>query len=271
MKSETAGKQFVCVQSVVADDRDSLWVVDAAAPLSAVVVPGGAKLVQISLATNAVTRVFAFGPDTAKPDSYLNDVRVDTARNTAYLTDSGAGGLVVVDLNSGTAHRALDGDPSVMPQQGISISVNGKPVIAGNGKTPQIASDGIALSRDGEYLYYKPLTGDVLYRVKTADLRQGGSAAPEKVAKMFPSDGLWIDREDRLYVGSIDESALYRLPKGGSLEKILTDSRLEWPDTFSEGPDGSVYISASRIDDSPRFNRGMSTRKMPYSVFRFKP
>jgi sugar lactone lactonase YvrE len=271
MKAETVGKKFICVQSVVADDRDALWVVDAAAPLSAVVVPGGAKLVRIDLGTNQVTRVYSFGPDVAKPDTYLNDVRIDARRNTAYMTDSGAGGIVVVDLTSGSAHRALDGDPSVLPEPGVAIGVDGTPVVAGNGRTPQIASDGIALSRDGEYLYFKALTGNTLYRARTSELRQGGKVMAERIANTFPSDGLWIDGQDRLYLGSINHSTIYRLSKNGNLEKILMDSRLEWPDTFSEGPDGAIYISASRINDSPRFNQGKSTRKLPYSVFRFMP
>ena len=31
------------------------------------------------------------------------------------------------------------------------------------------------------------------------------------------------------------------------------DARLRWPDTFSEGPDGTIYITASHIQDSPWF------------------
>ncbi len=171
MKPASAGDHFVCVQSVVADDTDALWVIDPAAPLLASIVPGGPKLVRIDLATNKITNVYHFGPDTAKTNSYLNDIRIDTNRKFVYMTDSGAGGILVVDLNTGVAHRALDGDPSVMAEKGIQIRVNGKPVIGPNGKPPQFNSDGIALSHDGEYLYYKPLTGAMLYRIKTDLLR----------------------------------------------------------------------------------------------------
>lgn len=268
-----AGKQFVCVQSVVVDSNDTLWVLDPASPLITTVVPGGAKLVSISLSTNKVTRVYSFGPDIAKPNSYLNDIRIDTARNTAYITDSGVGGIVVLDIQSGQAHRALDGHPSVQPETGVSISVNGKPVVGPTGKPPQFASDGIALSRDGNYLYYQALTGATLYRVKTSALRQGANtgAAVERVAKTFPVDGLWIDKQDRVYLSNINESAVYRMEKGGSLQKVASDSRLEWPDTFSQGPDGAIYITASHINDGPQFNHGKSTRKLPYTVFKFLP
>jgi sugar lactone lactonase YvrE len=188
-KLATAPKQFVCVQSVVADDQNSLWVVDPAAPLFSSVVPGGAKLVKIDLGTNKVARVYTFGSGVVKADSYLNDVRIDTKTKTAYMTDSGEGGIVVVDLNSGDAHRALDGSPSVKAEQGVSISVNGKPVVGADGKPPQFNSDGIALTSNGEYLYYQALTGATLYRIKTSVLRNAAAsrdtvnAAVEKVAK----------------------------------------------------------------------------------------
>ncbi len=276
MKPDSAGSHFVCVQSVVADDAGALWVIDPAAPLLGSIVPGGPKLLRIDLSTDKVTNVYHFGPDTAKTNSYLNDIRIDTNRKFVYLTDSGAGGIVIVDLNTGSAHRALDGNPSVMAEKGIQISVNGKPVIGPTGKPPQFNSDGIALSHDGEYLYYQALTGATLYRIKTSLLRDAGSspaavaAGVEKVAKTFPADGLWMDAQDNLYLGNINQSAIYRLANGKQ-EKLLSDPKLEWPDTFSQGPDGAIYITSSHINDGPQYNHGKSSRTKPYAVFRFTP
>ena len=59
------GASFVCVQSVTVDAQDRLWVLDPAAPGLAFEVQGGPKLVCIDLATNAVKRVYRFGPDVA--------------------------------------------------------------------------------------------------------------------------------------------------------------------------------------------------------------
>lgn len=280
MKPATAGNHFVCVQSVVADDAGSLWVVDAAAPLLASVVPGGAKVVQIDLGTNRVTRVFSMGADVVKPDSYLNDIRVDTKRNTAYLTDSGEGGIVVLDIRTGKAHRALDGDPAVKAQQGVSIGVNGKPVLDAKGKPPQFNSDGIALSHDGEYLYFQPITSNKLFRIRTELLRggsttsQGAGARAETFAPSFPVDGLWMDARDRLYLSNINESAVSRMNTRDpqhKIEKLASDPSLQWPDTFSEGPHGTIYITASHINDAPKYNHGKSTRTEPYTVFKLSP
>lgn len=79
----TAGRAFVCVQSIVVDDQDALWVLDPAAPLLAKVIPGGAKMVKADLKTNRVVKAYAFGPDVAKPNSCLSDVRFDTERGFA--------------------------------------------------------------------------------------------------------------------------------------------------------------------------------------------
>src|SRR3954470_5591546 len=182
-KSATAGKHFVCVQSVVVDDSDTLWVVDPAAPFLTSVVPGGAKLVAIDLKTNRVTRVINFGSDVVRPDSYLNDIRFDLPRHTAYMTDSGTGGIVVVDLSTGKAHRALDDLPATKFEKGVQIVIDGKPVLGPDKKPPAFNSDGIALSPDGNYLYFQAVTAKTLYRVKTSALRDNPSGAAASVEK----------------------------------------------------------------------------------------
>jgi sugar lactone lactonase YvrE len=276
LKPENAGKQFVCVQSVVVDDEDALWVLDPAAPMMASIVPGGPKLVRIDLKTNQVNRVIPFGADVIKPKSYLNDVRFDNQNHTAYITDSGVGGIVIVDLNSGKAHRALDTDRSVLAEPGVQIVVEGKSLLA-FGKPPQIHSDSIALSPDKQYLYYKALTGITLYRIKTDGLREEGapplkvSKAVETVAQLFPTDGFWMDSKGNLYLTDITHDAVSRRTPEGKIEQIVVDHRLQWPDTLTEGPDGKIYVSASHINESPTYNEGKSIRKLPYAVFAFRP
>ncbi len=81
--------------------RGNLWVLDPASPGIDKVIPGGPKLVRIELATNKVAQVIHFGEDVALQGSYLNDVRFHPNGATAFITDSGArGAIVVVDLES---------------------------------------------------------------------------------------------------------------------------------------------------------------------------
>ena len=161
----------MCVQSVVADNRGNLWVLDPASPGNEKVIAGGPKLVRIELATNKVAQVIHFGEDVALQGSYLNDVRFHPDGDTAFITDSGArGAIVVVDLESGRAHARLDGHPSTQPEKGVDVAVAGQKLQRPDGRAFQVAADGIALSGDGRTLYWQALTGRTLYRVDTAAL-----------------------------------------------------------------------------------------------------
>lgn len=262
---------WVCVQSVVADGRGSVWVVDPAAPAVDGIVFGGPKLVRIDLATDRVARVIRFGQDVAIPGSYLNDVRFSRDGKYAYLTDSGQrGALVVVDLASGQARRVLDGHPSTQPEKGVVVRTDGRPLRYPDGRPVLFAADSIALSSDGAWLYWKPLTGNTLYRIRTAALAGPGlagqdvSAEVQPYGQVGPTDGFWIalradTGSDILFITSIEDNAikardLAQGPAGG-LRTVLQDPRLRWPDTFSQGPDGSLYVTTSRIQDSAFFNR----------------
>ena len=130
----------------------------------------------------------------APKESYLNDVRIDTRTNTAFITESANGAIIVVDLKSGKARRLLDGHPSTQPEKDVKLVVDGKALIDQQKKTPpQIASDGIALDAKNGYLYYHALTGHTLHRIKTSFLRD------EKLGK--PRAGI-ESRERRPNVGS---------------------------------------------------------------------
>ncbi|MEO5718390.1 MAG: L-dopachrome tautomerase-related protein, partial [Chthoniobacterales bacterium] len=105
-------KHFVCVQSVYVDESDSLWILDPAAPKMKETVQGGPKLLKVDLVKNAVVQTILFSEEIAPKKSYLNDVRVDTKTQTAFITDSGLGAILVVDLRSGKARRVLQDDHS---------------------------------------------------------------------------------------------------------------------------------------------------------------
>ncbi|GJD53910.1 hypothetical protein OPKNFCMD_6689 [Methylobacterium crusticola] len=250
---------FVCVQSVVADGRESLWVVDAAAPASAQVVPGGPKLVRIDLRANKVAQTIPFVEAVAPQGSYLNDVRFSPDGRRAYLTDSGAkGALIVVDLQSGEARRVLDGHPSTQPEKGVVVRTDGQALRRPDGRGVEFAADSIALSPDGRHLYWKALTGRTLYRIATEPLDNPRLSARElesrieRVGESEPTDGLWIDKRGRLYLSAIEDNAV-KVRDSGRDTTLVQDDRLRWPDTFAEGPDGTIYVTSSRIQDMSWF------------------
>jgi hypothetical protein len=72
-----------------------------------------------------------------------------------------------------------------------------------------------------------------------------------------------------LYLTSPGDCSITRL-KGSSVEKVLTDQRLRWPDTFSEGPDGTMYVTASHIQDTNWFKPG-APPTIRTQLFSFQP
>ncbi len=255
------GDYFVCVQSIVPDGHGNLWVLDPGAPGNEKILEGAPKIVKIDLATNRVTKVIHVPGDVALQGTYLNDIRFSPDGKTGYITDSGTrGAIIVVDLESGKGFRALDGHPSTQIDKTVKVTIDGKPLVRPDGRQPAFASDGIAISNDGSTLYYQALTGKTLYAIDTRLLHPGidekqRAAGVRTVARTHVADGLWMSKAGTLYLTSPTDYSITRLA-GSTTETVLTDKRLRWPDTFSEGADGRIYVTASHIQDTNWFKPG---------------
>ncbi|MFD1470137.1 L-dopachrome tautomerase-related protein [Hymenobacter caeli] len=267
-------QRFVCVQSVVVDDQDHLWVLDPASPKFTGVVPGGAKLVEIDLATNKVLRTIVFTDKVAPSKSYLNDVRFDTKRGFAYLTESGTGALVVLNLKSGRARRVLETHPSVHPEPGFDLAVDGYVLREPDGKKPNFQVDGIELSADGNTLYYQALMGRTMYRIGTEFLRDSTlspaklAAHVQKFAVPSASDGYGRDAAGNLYTSGIEDNSIHRVTAAGKIETIAQGPEISWPDTFGYGPGNTLYFTTSQIQTQDKYHKGKSTRTQPYGLWK---
>ena len=271
---ESAAEHFVSIQSVVVDEEDALWILDPASPFFRGVVPGGAKLVRVDLATNEVTRVYHFDDESVPVKAYLNDVRF--AHGHAFISDSGLGSIIVVDLDTGKARRLLDGHPSTTVEQGVEPMIGGREWKFPNGKVPQVHIDGIAIDPQREYVYYKPLVGITLYRVPIAALLDE-SLSPEEVgsqvelvAETEPTDGLEFDAQGNLYMTALEENAIKVMRPDGRIELVASGGDFKWPDTIAMSRDGDLLFSNAQFHLLPDFNGGEDKRTQPYKVFRLK-
>jgi len=261
-KGDDPSKKFVCVQSVYVDREDRLWILDPANPMFGGIVERGVKLLHVDLQENAVVQTDIFDVTIAPEGSYLNDVRVDTRTQTAYITDSGIGAIVVVDLASGKARRLLDSHPSTKAEK-IPITIGGRPMPI------VVHSDGIALDTAGGWLYYQALTGKTLYRVPTTALRDRSLSAEqlgqtvERFAESGVSDGLWYGHGG-VYVSSLEDGAVKHVDADGRVTTLVKDERIVWPDSFAMGPDGGVWFTTSQIHLGPN-------PPTPYRVFKILP
>lgn len=277
---------FISVQSVVADGRGTLWVLDTAAPNFSAPIKGGAKLVAVDLKTNTIRSVYTFTEDVVLPTTYLNDVRFDFRvgkAGYAYITDSsskGPGAIIVVDLENGNAFRRLNGANSTSPDPYFLPKVEGEILINRNkdGSTfPfRLASDGIAISPDGKVLFYCPLTSRHLFSIPTEALRDRNIPdmdLPYQVeywGEKGASDGMITDAKGNIYAGDYENNSIRKIFPNGTMETIAHDPRILWPDTFSIGPDQYLYVIVNQLHRQARFHYGKDLRQKPYSLIRMK-
>jgi len=251
---------FVCVQSVVVDDEDHLWILDPASPYLQGVVDEGARIYKFELEGNTLVRSYSIPSPVAPRQSYLNDIRVDTASRTAYITDSGLGAIVVVDLGSGKSIRRLDNHFSTKAELD-RITVEGAPVEA------KIHADGISLSPDGKYLYYQALCARHLYKVPAKDLRDASipedllESRVEQAGEVGVNDGILGDRYGNIFLSGLESNSINMLTAEDRLIPIVQDRRIQWPDTFSMDPGGTVYFSVAQLHLPPDPSN-------PYKIFR---
>jgi len=254
---------FNAVQSVVIDAKNRLWVLDTNNPQFKGVKAAGPVLFQVDLKTNRKIKAFPFPAGVYQPNSYFNDVRIDTKKEVAYLTDSGNGALIVLNLTTGRSRRLLEGHPSVQSETDY-LACDG--AIWEN----SVDADGIALTPNGSTLYYIALTGHTLYRISTDALRDESLSAEElarhvdRVAAVPATDGMLFDREGNLWLGGLENNAINRLDPAGKLIRVLQDPAIRWADSFAMDKAGTLYFTTSQIH-LPEQDRG------PYQVLSFQP
>lgn len=276
-KGQNGQNKFVCVQAVVADDKGFLWVVDAAGIGLGKVYQNSNKIIKINLATNSVERIYRFPATVAGEDVYLNDIQVDNHSGFAYITNSNTGGIVVLNLNSGESRMVLTHSPSIKSDPAYHFSPLGTELKKGDGSALKVNSDGIALTPDRSYLYYKPLTDNRLYRIKTALLREFTTNDDvlnknvEDLGRVATSDGMIFDKQGNLYIGDLEKSSILKITPDLKVQSIVTnDEKLLWPDSYSISEDAYLYITSSQIHLMPWFHDGVDRLKKPFVVYRIK-
>jgi len=260
--------RFVCVQSVYIDANNMLWVLDAASPLQRGVVPGGPKLLKFDPVSRQLVQRIDFTDETVVfPSSYLNDVRIDTQNNVAYITDSNAGAIIVVNLATGRARRLLGNHPSTKSEK-VIITAENRVWRNPAGELPDIDSDGLALSPNREYLYYHALTARNLYRIGTQYLRDEAltpaqlASHVELLGATNPPDGMAFDPAGNLYLTDVQSNAVTRITPANQYQAVKQDAQLKWPDSFAIAADGTVYVTTSQLHIPRR------QRTEPYRIFK---
>lgn len=260
--------------SVRIDRQGQLWVLDAAHHGWE-----NPRLWAFDLDTGEVVHRHVFGSGVAGLGSHYNDFQVSPDGRWIFIADASVlaqtPALVVYDVREGRARRLLEGHESVAAEPYVPV-VQGRRMLLFGLFAVRPGVDSIALSRDGQVLYFAAVTARHMYRVRTEVLTHPGRVPGplgewvETHAEKTMSDGITSDSAGNLYLSDLERSAIHRLGPEGDLRTLVRSERLRWPDGFSFGPDGWLYVTASSLHEIMGRGGGAVEQHAPYHIFRVK-
>ena len=240
------------------------------------------KLVGWDTKANKLHRVIYLPPPIAPKDAFVNDFTVDGKHNKIFIADPAGGAnaaFIVVDLQTGAARRVLEGHSSVVPEK-IDLVIDGRPIQvkdpAGHLVRPHIGVNPITEDLQNEWVYFGPMHGTSLYRIKAADLADEAlgekelGARVERYSAKPICDGISIDRDNNIYLGDLAENAIGVIKGDRSYQRLAQNEELSWVDSLSFGPGGKLYAVVNRLHKSAVLNGGESLSKPPYFLIEVK-
>jgi sugar lactone lactonase YvrE len=281
---EHADDWLDAVQGLRTDAQGRVWLLDMGTRSG--ITP---KLVVWDCAADTLVQILRLPSSVLNEYSEPNDFVIDERHGAVYIADEGAGNggdgsraaLIVVDLGTGRARRRLEGRPGIHAEN-RPIVFEGREVTreAGDGarRGLRVGVDGIALDHMGEWLYYGPLTGHSIWRLRTRDLLDEHldddalQERAERYADRPNTGGMWMDSAGNLYLTEVAGASIGCVrPSDRSYRRVLTNADLCWPDDVISGPDGALYVVASQLPAAPPLSEGGRQPSVPFVVVRFWP
>lgn len=239
---------------------------------------------------DALARVLRLPQSVLNSHSEPNDFVIDERHGAVYIADEGAGNggdgsvaaLIVVDIATGRARRRLQGRLGIRSED-RPIIVDGRELVRteddGERIRMRVGVDGIALDHAGEWLYYGPMTGDAIWRLRTVDLLDESldddtlEQRAERYSDRPNTGGMWMDAAGDLYLTEVAGSSVGCIPAADRrYRRILTRDDLYWPDGIMPGPGRAIYVVVSQLPHAPPLNGGgEKCGEPPFVVVRFWP
>lgn len=232
-------------QSLKSGAGQMLWILDNANPDFRGVRPPGPRLLAVDVESGHLEAEYRFSEETFGKNSYFNDFFLETSGERVYVSDSGAGGIVMMNLETGESRRFLDKAPPVTAETSTLV-IRGSPF--------QITShvNGITPDPREEYLYFSALSGHTLYRVPLWVFRLPISsdliarALVEPMGAIPASDGMAFDNEGRLYLTGIETGQIWVWTLHKGAEALFRHFSVSWPDSL-DVRGRALFLTASDI------------------------
>ncbi|MGK0184624.1 MAG: sugar lactone lactonase YvrE [Verrucomicrobiales bacterium] len=267
------------VQGIQCDKKSVVWMLDNGRRSE--VAP---RIVAWNDKKNALHKFIQLPEECLRADSFVNDLVLNPEDpTTLYITDPAGGdnaAIIVVNVETGSARRVLEGDISVRP--GTSDLIMDNRVVEaegidGNPVRPQFGVNGITLDRKAKWLYFGPLNGDFLHRIETKFLNGEKFIPSAEIADQVevycrkpPCDGISIDRDDNIYFTDLASKAIGVVDsKYRKYRLLVSDPLFDWPDGLCYS-DKRFYFYTNQVHRSALFNNGIDRTMSGFYLFEFK-
>lgn len=253
--------------SVRIDSQRHAWVLDNKP----------ARLVEYDLNSDQFVQEYIFSEQVFGWLAHANDFQISPDNRFIYISVDGLfdkqPGLVVYDIEKRRAWKRLFNHKTTIAGDYQPV-VQQRPMTVFGLFTVNPGVDGIALSRDGQWLYYATFSGEKLYRVnahKLADPQLSEQQLEpyiQLVGNKTMTDGMTTDLAGNIYLSDIENSAVVRMTPKGAMETLIQSQKLRWPDGFSYGDDDWLYVTCSSLHQVI----GVWDFKQyaPFQIYRFK-
>jgi len=234
------------------------------------------KLVGWNVRTDQLHRVIYLPPPVTGEHAFVNDFAVDLRHQRIFISDPAGGSdaaLIVIDLATGAARRVLQGHSSVLPEN-VDLIIDGQAIqvkgASGELLKPHIGVNPITEDLNNEWVYYGPMHGLSLYRIKAADLIDETLTTEELASRVQRysdkpiSDGISIDKNNNIYLGDLANNAIGVIGADRHYWQLAQCPKLSWVDSFSFGPEGRLYAVVNRLHRSATLNGGDAKSRPPY-------
>jgi sugar lactone lactonase YvrE len=266
---------FDAPQGIRIDQQNRLWVLDHANHGL-----GQPRLFAFDLSSNELVHQYDFPSSLAGLGSHLNDFQVDAKGEYIYIANASIlrkkPSVIIYDVLNKKSREVLVQDPSVIAQRFTPV-VQGQLMLKMGVFAIRPNIDSIALDRQGEWLYYGATAHQRMFRIKTLDLLNE-SLSPEQLSKKVQdfaaktaSDGITTDLAGNIYISNADQSSIDRIDAQGQLQTLVKGDILRWPDGFSFGPDGWLYLTNSALHEVIMKSQQHIRQQAPFHIVRFKP
>ena len=225
--------RFINITDIIIGKDGFLWALDASFYNDSVIRPP--VLYKINIDDKRIDKKFIMHLHTKS--SFLCCMDIDFENNFAYISDTGEGSLIVIDLNNGKSWSRLKGHSSfnMLSDYKDSSYVNN--------------FNSIGLSYDRRFLFYTSLSNSSIYKVSAVALRNRDVLDYEMdffltyIGKRYYTHDLMFYNQKDYLIGDIEDRTLKLVCREEGVKKLLKIKSPELPGYFTRDTAGYVYLT----------------------------